>query len=210
MKLYLFYIPSIFLCKNIAYTVSDGDTIKSVNGVEYKLYAFTTDKKKRDKFIEDRIDDFICIPRNIEKEEYGDFKKSKPDYELMYIRYKNYSYKTEILSNMNEYNHCKYGWCEIFNEKDILSSLPYNLVEAINNEYQEHLAVLGLNSLVIAYDDELSSMLMNGDYEFNDDCVFTILDQEYHDSSGRIATVSLKLKPKEYNLYIHEFKKLYK
>jgi len=210
MKIYLFYIPLIFLQKKIAYTTVSDEDIISDDGIEYRFYSFTTDKNKKERFLKERINNFLLITKNINKNEYEEFKKNKSTFELLYIKYDNYSYGINILSTMNEYNHCKYAWCEIFNEKNILSSLPYNLIDIIDNDYQEYLAILGLNSLVITYDEELSSMLVNSGYQFDEECVFNIDDQEYYDKSGRIATISLKLKPKEYNFYIHEFNELYK
>ena len=210
MKVYLFYIKKSILPPEITYTVSMGDEIEVDDGVIYVFYAFTNSKKIKDKFISERIDDFIFFSRNISKEDYDEFAKSNENFRLSYIKYSNKDYDINLLTTRNEFTHCKFGWSELFCEKDTLSSLPYNLVNTIKWKYQEALTKLGLNSLVIAYDEELANLMMPSSLQFDDDCVFNIDDQEYHDKLGKIATVSLRLKPKEYNLYLHEFKKLYK
>lgn len=198
----MFYLPEKILTPKIRYTVSHALDY-NVNG--YILYAYTTKKKYVNRFLEERINDFKLIEKVLTKEEFKSIQNNIVGYELREWTYHNFKSNTVILSTCNEYNHCKYSWINLIDPK-IFSYIPYTIIDALEDEYRYALYKLGLNGMILVADEELSQSGLLDDISVLDENSILHIES----GLGTDVTLSLKLRPKEMNVFIHQFKSLFK
>lgn len=218
VKLYFFIANDDELKKRLecynGYTVDYRKFLK-ISGNQYSVYAFTNKKSYRDKFIElHDMSMFSCITYDVTKEEYDALLHDnmiRKTCELKEIKYITNSKSAKIVSTEWEHEECCELWIDTMeNSGDtVFSYIPFEVIDALQDKYIDALNKLGLNAMVVVLDEELSNILDNFPYVFDDDYVFRVEGNiGERDFLGRTVTANVLMKGKTLNAYIYLFKNI--
>lgn len=211
MKLFLFLINKKVVPEDIQHILFSSETY-FINGEDYVLYAYTNNKKYKNIFLKTRIDDFYLIEKEIDKSEYKQLYDKYKSKELKCITYKNYGYSVNIISTDDEYRVCKYDWPDFFQ-----NASPYSFMyideshtSLLKNKYQKALSMLGIQSLLYIFNEDMYSLMENHIIEQDLDLIRITPQSIFDEEKNVYVEISLELQSKEFNMFVSKFGKLMK
>lgn len=205
IKVYLFYISRKYITKDISFSVYHPYNSKR----KIILYGWTTNKEYKNAFQEFRINKFKCEIQEMDTTEFEKFSKEFSDFEIKEYVYKNYGYSVNIISTLNENKYCRYSWSSIIEDNKRFKLLDPEIINCLKRKYRNALMTLGYQTFIYSINDDLVPYY-NGLIEMDDEMVLHVRDASMKIGKDQYISLSLSLKGKEFNIFLHVFKCLLK
>ena len=210
-------ITAYFICLNSDYELTEEiessfkyNTIYfSINCKCHQLYAYTTKKKYKNRFISERKKIFVVKKVKVTKEELDILDREYAEYALDVFWYYTDKEKAQILTTNNEFDFCTLGWADHVFTEEFIGGLSDRRIKILNDKYVKALRKLGLDTLVILAEEQVLTTSPEED-DFD----------EYFDnlvSYGSVAgpgfhidiEYSFEITAKSLNVFTHFFKSLF-